>query len=201
MKNSIMPVGKLAEHPLRIVQASTRGLVAAAVLFLAGMQVVLGQQATPATAAPAQHFSPAVAARGSSLLDKIPVDFVENRGQWSASTKFVARKGPMAASFERGGIRLQLETIDRSAGLSFTFEGAATETELVGEDRRSGHYNFFLGDDPACHPCASPAGHARTARSSGSRACGRDAAAPRSEPGSWHRRRGVSAPRGRGSRT
>ena len=190
MKHSISRTGWPAERRLRFVQACTRGVVAAAALFVSGMADVLSQEptsatpvriltlATPSFAEPAgvvpvaresreisprmdrlgsmvgaasvaqEHdLDPTVAARGSSLLAKLPLDFVENRGQWNTSTKFIARKGAIAATFERDGIKLQLGK-DRSTTLSFTFEGAATETALVGEDKRSGHYNFFLGNDP-----------------------------------------------------
>jgi hypothetical protein len=55
------------------------------------------------------------------LLAGLPLDFVENRGQWDAPTRFVARRGAMAASFEHDAIRLQLGAA-QPAAISLTFE-------------------------------------------------------------------------------
>jgi hypothetical protein len=81
-------------------------------------------------------------------LAELPLDFVENRGQWNARTKFVARKGSAAAAFERAAMKLYVGKGSR-APLSLTFEGASSEARVVGEGARRGRYNFFLGDDPA----------------------------------------------------
>jgi hypothetical protein len=81
-------------------------------------------------------------------LAELPLDFVENRGQWNARTKFVARKGSAAAAFERTAMKLYVGKGGR-APLSLTFEGASSEARVVGEGERRGRYNFFLGDDPA----------------------------------------------------
>src|ERR1044072_1677154 len=71
-----------------------------------------------------------------------PLDFVENRGQWDAAVRFFARKGMMAASFERDQFKLHVGKDQRTA-LGFSFEGASGQATLTGEDRRSGYYNFF----------------------------------------------------------
>ena len=84
--------------------------------------------------------------RGSSILSKLPVDFIENRGQWGSSVKFVARKGAAVASFESNAIKLGLGE-DASGFLTLAFEGAATGVEVVGEAKRKGYYNFFFGND------------------------------------------------------
>src|SRR5262245_10351537 len=85
----------------------------------------------------------------SSMLAKLPADFVENRGQWNGPAKFVARRGHVVASLERDAIRLRVGE-DRTSSLVLAFEGAANRNvRLVGEDKRSGYYNFFLGNDSA----------------------------------------------------
>ncbi|HXG67715.1 MAG TPA: hypothetical protein VNO70_21615, partial [Blastocatellia bacterium] len=88
------------------------------------------------------------AGRSSSLLSRLPLDFIENRGQWDRDVKFMARKGSVAASFERAAIKLRLGK-DRAALFSLAFEGASKRAQLVGEGKRDGHYNFFFGNDPA----------------------------------------------------
>jgi hypothetical protein len=81
-------------------------------------------------------------------LAELPLDFVGNRGQWNARTKFLARKGLAAAAFERTAMKLYVGKGGR-APLSLIFEGASSEARVVGEGERRGRYNFFLGDDPA----------------------------------------------------
>jgi hypothetical protein len=74
----------------------------------------------------------------------LPLDFVENCGQWPSETRFVAGRGEMTAILELRGIAVR-----RGAyRLRLNFEGAA-ETELIGEAARATQYNFFLGADPA----------------------------------------------------
>jgi hypothetical protein len=89
--------------------------------------------------------SPEVAAPAGAGLATRPADFIENRGQWSAKTRFVAWKNDLAAALSRDAIRLS-----RAAGpaLTLRFAGAAQAT-LVGERRRPGRYNFIFGSDPA----------------------------------------------------
>jgi hypothetical protein len=84
----------------------------------------------------------------SALSARLPLDFIENRGQWHTATKFVAQKGTMTAAFESTAIKLHAPT-ERSAVLSLIFEHASQQATLVGEDRRSGAYNFFIGNDPS----------------------------------------------------
>ncbi|HKY05498.1 MAG TPA: hypothetical protein VJQ56_11440, partial [Blastocatellia bacterium] len=82
-----------------------------------------------------------------STLARLPLDFVENRGQWDSSAKFIASKGAVSASFEPDAIRLQLGRT-RQAAINLKFEGASTEASIQGENRRAGFYNFFSGDNP-----------------------------------------------------
>ena len=85
-------------------------------------------------------------AHESVTLSALPLDFVENRGQWDGPAAFMARQGRMAASLDAGGVRLLL-TADRPTEVSLTFAGASKEVVLTGEEMRSGRYNFFIGND------------------------------------------------------
>ena len=82
-----------------------------------------------------------------------PCMFVENRGQWDASTKFLACGGAVTARIERNALALDLPrgagaTPDR-VNLRFVFEGAAPGATVVGEDPSRAVTNFLVGSDPA----------------------------------------------------
>ncbi len=101
----------------------------------------------PAPASPAtEPKAPAseVATAGVSLSD-LPVDFIENRGQWDASVVFAARNGAASAAFERDRIQLDL---GNGEAIELAFEGAASSATLAGEQKRGGVYNFVVGNDP-----------------------------------------------------
>jgi hypothetical protein len=53
----------------------------------------------------------------------------------------------MTARFGRDAIQLQLGK-EQTAAVGLTFEGASPDATLVGEGKRSGYYNFFIGSDP-----------------------------------------------------
>lgn len=89
-----------------------------------------------------------VGGRAPSRLARPPLDFVENRGQWDAATKFVARKGSLVASFSQGEIKLQSGK-GQPASVGLSFEGASKSATLIGEAKRDGSYNFFTGNDRA----------------------------------------------------
>lgn len=75
------------------------------------------------------------------------LDFVENRGQWDGPAVFTAWLGRnLAASLEPGGITLRSGR-DRTADVRLLFEGASAAATIVGEEKRRGVYNFFLGND------------------------------------------------------
>lgn len=83
-----------------------------------------------------------------SRLEKLPLDFIENRGQWDSQAKFIASKGAITARFEPAAIKLRIGKT-RQASINLVFEGASTGVSIKGENRRTGYYNFFGGDDPA----------------------------------------------------
>ena len=83
----------------------------------------------------------------SSLLLGSRLDFVENRGQWDGPAVFTARLGRhLAASLEPGGVALRLGG-ERTTDVRLLFEGASAAATIVGEEKRRGVYNFFLGND------------------------------------------------------
>src|SRR5687767_9418526 len=90
--------------------------------------------------------SAALQAAEAPALDRLPIAFVENRGQWRAPLAFAASRGPIAAAFEPHAIRLTLGA-PRAASVALVFEGASKDVTLAGEGRRRGVYNFYAGRD------------------------------------------------------
>lgn len=84
----------------------------------------------------------------STILGRLPIDFIENRGQWPTAARFAARKGAIAAAFEPHAIRLQLGQ-GATTPLALVFEGASNHATIVGEGKRPGVYNYFVGNDPS----------------------------------------------------
>jgi hypothetical protein len=74
----------------------------------------------------------------------LPLDFVANDGQWADETEFVARKGALEATFETDGVALSIG----ATALRLGFENATSATTIIGEEQRSGTYNFVIGNDP-----------------------------------------------------
>jgi hypothetical protein len=113
--------------------------------WLACLAVVL--LSPSALAAPA-HGGKAPPVPLADKLVGLPLDFVENRGQWSPELKFVGRKGSMAAGFEKNAVSLRVNAHERSAALRLVFENASPAADLIGEHKRAGTYNYFIGNDP-----------------------------------------------------
>jgi hypothetical protein len=86
-------------------------------------------------------------AYASGLLLGRELDFVENRGQWDGPAVFTASlRRNLAASLEPGGVALRLRG-ELTTDVRLLFEGASAAATIVGEQRRRGVYNFFLGND------------------------------------------------------
>ena len=81
----------------------------------------------------------------ATLLKHLPMDFIENRGQWQTPAKFVARKGALTAALAQDGITLRY---GNQEALRLHFEGTSNNPVLVGEVKRVGHYNYIRGNDP-----------------------------------------------------
>ena len=78
----------------------------------------------------------------------LPIDFVENRGQWDSAIKFAGRKGPISATFEKDAISLGVNGREGSTSLRLVFEDSRPQSRLIGENKRPGIYNYFFGNDP-----------------------------------------------------
>jgi len=82
-----------------------------------------------------------------SVLSKLPLDFIENLGQWHAGVRFVARKGMSVVRFESDAIKFD-SGYGNYSDLTLSFECADRRVKITGEGKRSGYYNFFIGNDP-----------------------------------------------------
>ncbi|OLC79817.1 MAG: hypothetical protein AUH72_13405 [Acidobacteria bacterium 13_1_40CM_4_65_8] len=95
---------------------------------------------------PLESLSSSTPIHAKPFLATLPLTFIENRGQWDQSVRFLARKGPHVAWFDTHSIRLHLGS-DLPVSLRLTFDGASKGTTVVGEGRQDGHYNFYVGND------------------------------------------------------
>ncbi|MEW6744914.1 MAG: SBBP repeat-containing protein [Planctomycetota bacterium] len=107
----------------------------------------------------------------SSVLEsfgRLPLAFIENRGQLDGRVAFSARQGGLRAYFTNDAIVLQLgghrrapspatrrkglaelEEKIEGANVFLTFEGASPDVVIEGCDELQGKYNYFLGSDPS----------------------------------------------------
>jgi len=88
-------------------------LVSGGILLFADASPSAGQRTGSSRAVDRSETSESIAVSG------LPVDFVENRGQWGGPAAFVARQGRMAASLEPGAVKILLAA-DRRAEVSLT---------------------------------------------------------------------------------
>jgi len=95
--------------------------------------------------------SPAVPTerREAFTLSGLPVDLIENRGQWDTSARFVATRGAAWTALEPDGFALHVAGSQHSAPVRLVFENTPGRASLAGEERRRGRYNYFLGNDPS----------------------------------------------------
>ncbi|MCI0589469.1 MAG: hypothetical protein L0323_21855 [Planctomycetes bacterium] len=89
---------------------------------------------------------------GGRVSLRLPIVFVENRGQWDESVRFLARRPREVARLERDALAVHLDrsTEGRARGLfvRLVFEDARP-ARLRGEDRQEGAHSFFQGADPS----------------------------------------------------
>jgi len=110
-----------------------------------------------------QVISPAPAADSSGR--KVAI-FTENRGQWRAPARFLCRVGGLDTWVTDDGITYDLHRVERrsvdgdrrtsEAGgrvdghvVRMAFEGAAAGRNIHGLGKRSGLYNYCIGNDPS----------------------------------------------------
>jgi hypothetical protein len=91
--------------------------------------------------------------RATERLGRLPIGFVENRGQWDARARFAARIEAMTVFLEERGWTLALEERNdvaeriRGVAIRLTFEGEGASA-LAGEGLLPGRHHTFLGRDP-----------------------------------------------------
>src|SRR5262245_25335392 len=107
---------------------------------------------------------------GLEAFGRVPLAFVENRGQFDARARFVAHQGGLTAHFTPNAFVLQLVSHGSGhvspaefrrcaesradagmcgANVFFTFVGASQDAVVEGVGSLPGRYNYFLGNDPA----------------------------------------------------
>jgi len=79
--------------------------------------------------------------RAPFTLSGLPVDLIENRGQWDTSARFVATRGAAWTALEPDGFALHVAG-SHSAPVRLVFENTPGRVSLAGEERRRGRYNF-----------------------------------------------------------
>ena len=132
------------------MSSSTPGVLSLLVCLGLGVAGDADDHRQPSAAAPR------IASRDASAsLHRLPMDFVENRGQWTGPARFAARAGGIAAAFETHAIRLRLGA--SAVPVALLFEGASDNVSIAGEHRRTGVYNYFIGNDAVSWRTGVPA--------------------------------------------
>jgi hypothetical protein len=84
----------------------------------------------------------------AAALGRLPLAFVENRGQWNSSARFIVRQGAMTARLEQDRVTLALaDDGKRKTVVSLIFEDANEDVVLEGKGRQRGRYNYLIGAD------------------------------------------------------
>jgi len=101
-----------------------------------------------AVVGPSSFASPAIEAPA-----RLPLAFVENAGQWSVPSRFVARRGDLRTHLSGDSFTLQVLGEEDGEMLlqnvRFEFEGADASAIPAGLRELPGRHHFFLGADPA----------------------------------------------------
>ena len=79
---------------------------------------------------------------------KLPLSFIENRGQSPEEVEFVVKTSGQTVFFTPSEVAFSLSGGDNSSVVRLAFEGSEP-VEIAGEDLLSGKANFFIGNDSA----------------------------------------------------
>jgi len=79
---------------------------------------------------------------------KLPISFIENRGQSPEEVEFVVKTSGQTVFFTPSEVLFSLSGGDNSSVVRLAFEGSEP-AEIAGEDLLSGKANFFIGNDSA----------------------------------------------------
>ena len=124
--------------------AYTQSVGMAALVGVAVTLSIGGGEVAPVKPAPTVRGVPAAAHHA-------PAAFVENLGQWDPTVAFALRCGALAVAFGGRGWTLDLADPEagRRVGLRMSFEGHHRLPTVLGEQRRPGHHDYFIGRDRA----------------------------------------------------
>ena len=124
----------------------------AAMIVAAGFWYSLRTRRVPGTTSPDQNSAATI----KSDYGNLPLSFEPNKGQTDKDVKFVARGHGYALFLTSSEAVLSLqnnpsETADstKSSVLRMRFEGAKTNTNVVGLSELPGKSNYFIGKDPS----------------------------------------------------
>src|SRR2546422_2475335 len=98
------------------------------ILLAGGSQLEGGRPAQSAPAAGTER-------REAFTLSGLPVDLIENRGQWNASARFVATRGAAWTALEPDGFTFHVAG-SHSAPVRLVFENTPGRASLAGDERR-----------------------------------------------------------------
>ncbi len=108
---------------------------------------LLALQATPSA-----DLEPGTAANAAQFAQSTTLAFVENRGQWKTSARYVGRVGAVNVLVEPDAIGLQLSEPgrpERGAFVRIRFVNPSPDCRIEPQVRLAGIESFFLGNDPA----------------------------------------------------
>jgi uncharacterized repeat protein (TIGR01451 family) len=77
---------------------------------------------------------------------KLPLSFIENKGQVSDDAKFMVKMSHETVYFEPSEVQFVLNSKNNTSIVRMSFEGARA-SQLLGENRLSGIANFFIGNN------------------------------------------------------
>jgi PAS domain-containing protein len=77
---------------------------------------------------------------------KLPISFIENRGQVSNETKFMVKTSHVTIYFTPSEVLFALPSKNNTSIVRMSFEGSKP-SQLIGEEPLSGKANFFIGNN------------------------------------------------------
>ncbi len=87
---------------------------------------------------------------------RLPLVFIENRGQVDSQAQFMGTKGGLQVFFTADGFRTSLSQRDGQQGrhtfgtnLFHSFEGRSSDVTLTGANPLGGEVNYLIGNDPS----------------------------------------------------
>lgn len=104
------------------------------------------EQPGKSTQVAAKNPSPTERLRMQYAYSRLPLYFVENRGQVGESVKYYQRGGSHTAYFTREGI--SFASGDKGVQATLTVAGMRNGVDIIASEPLQGRVNHFVGDDP-----------------------------------------------------